>query len=237
MGSDGVTYGYARVSTDDQDLALQIAALTKEGIPERLIFSEHASGSNMKRKSLQDLLTRYLRQGDTLVVWKLDRLGRDLKGVLETIEDLDKRGIEFVSLTERFDTSTPMGRAFMQIALVFAELERNMVSERTKTGMAAQKAAGRRFGRLPLIWHDGRGSAKRIAFLRGLEAAGELRDRQGAGWVLIPKAKDLMADLNKAKNMGPNDREISNPETVRRWQREGFQGLSTDEQEEPSAGG
>ncbi|MEM9717333.1 MAG: recombinase family protein [Pseudomonadota bacterium] len=230
MGSAGVTYGYARVSTDDQDMALQIAALTKHGIPESLIFSEHASGKTMKRKGLQDLVKRFLRDGDTLVVWKLDRLGRDLKSVLEIIEQLDRRNIEFISLTESFDTSTPMGKAFMQIALVFAELERNMISERTKVGMAAKKAAGQRYGRKPKIWHDGRGSEKRIAYLRSLDAEGKLRERIGDEWVLIPKAADLTAELNKAKNMGPKDHIIKNPETVRRWQRDGLQGLTEEGQ-------
>lgn len=225
MASDGEIYGYARVSTEDQDMALQFAALNDFGIPDEMIFSEHASGKSMNRKSLQDLLTRYLRDGDTLVVWKLDRLGRTVVGVLQTVEELNQRGINFVSLTERYDTSTPMGKAFIQFAMVFAELERNLISERTRVGMAAKKAAGQKFGRLPLIWHNGRGSSKRIAFLREMDAAGDLRERHGDEWVLIPKAVDLMAKLNKAKNMGPKDKVISNEETVRRWQREGFQGL------------
>lgn len=219
------TYGYARVSTDDQDMALQIAALTKYGIPEAHIFSEHASGKNMQRKELQDLLTRFLRPGDKLVVWKLDRLGRDLAGVLATIDTIQKADIEFVSLTEHFDTTTPMGKAFLQIALVFAELERNMISERTKAGMAAAKAAGSKFGRAPLIWKGERGSAKRIAYLQSLEDAGELRSQIDGEWVLTPKAADVAAELNKVKNRDRDDKDINNPETVRRWAREGFAGI------------
>lgn len=221
MGDHNLTFGYARVSTDDQDLALQYSALTKFGVEEEHIYSDHASGKNMEREKLQRLV-RVLRQGDTLVVWKLDRLGRDLAGVLDMIRKLEEEGIEFVSLTENFDTKTPIGKAFLQIALVFAELERNMISERTKAGMAAQKAAGARFGRKPLIWFKGRGSEKRIAHLRDLDAAGELRGPDG---FLIWKAKDLAEELNKPKNMDKGDKPITNPETVRRWQREQFPGL------------
>jgi len=141
-------YGYARVSTEDQDMGLQIAAFEKYGVDH--MFSESASGKNMNRKRLQDLL-KVMRDGDTLVVWKIDRLGRSLMGVLGVIAELRKRSIEFVSITEQFDTTTPMGNAMMQIALVFAELEREMISERTKAGMAAAKMRGKKAGRTHYI--------------------------------------------------------------------------------------
>lgn len=206
------TYGYARVSTDDQDLTLQVNALEKYGVD--FIFSEHASGKNMRRKGLKRAL-KVIRSGDTLVVWKLDRLGRDLSGVLATIKAMDDQGISLVSLTEQFDTQTPMGKAFMQIALVFAELERNMISERTKAGMAAGRAAGKRFGRS----HSIRDFPKRIALLNKLDAAGELRDADGE---LRMSAQSLADRLNACDTKAPV---ISNPETVRRWKREGFQWL------------
>ena len=215
------TYGYARVSTDDQDLTLQVNALEKYGVD--FIFSEHASGKNMRRKGLKRAL-KVIRSGDTLVVWKLDRLGRDLSGVLATIKALDEQRIALVSLTEQFDTQTPMGKAFMQIALVFAELERNMISERTKAGMAAGRAAGKRFGRAHAI----RDNAKRIERCRELDAAGDLRDGDGE---LLMSAASLMEDLNKKRHMDAGSKEITNPETVRRWKREGFVGLDHDKKE------
>lgn len=144
MYNDTRKYGYARVSTEDQDLSLQINAIEKYGVDH--MFSESASGKNMERKELKVVL-KLMRPGDTLVVWKIDRLGRSLMGVLNVIKEIRDRDIEFVSITENFDTSTPMGNAMMQIALVFAELERNMISERTKAGMAAAKARGKKAGR------------------------------------------------------------------------------------------
>lgn len=225
----GMTYGYARVSTDDQDMALQVAALNKHGIPDHMIFSEHASGKSMKRKQLQDLVERYLRPGDTLVVWKLDRLGRSLTGVLEMVEALDRQGIEFVSLTEKYDTGTPMGKAFMQIAMVFAELERNMISERTKAGMAARKAAD------PSVkWgakHFLNDYPERLAHLQGLYNAGEfsLEDRPNDANpdAVFPKgmtANALMAEINAVKTKG-KARQLKNAETIRRWLRAGAPGL------------
>ena len=226
----GETYGYARVSTDDQDMELQYAAMAREGIRPEMIFSEHASGKSMNRKSLQDLLTRFLREGDTLVVWKLDRLGRTLTGVLETVEDMDRRGIELVSITERFDTSTPMGKAFMQIAMVFAELERNMISERTKAGMAARKAAD------PTVKWGARhfldDYPERMEHVQGLYNAGEftLEDRPSETnpqAVIIKKmtAAALMAEVN-AVHTADKARVLKNVETIRRWLRAGAPGLT-----------
>lgn len=199
-------------------MALQMKALLAHGIDTALIFEEKASGKTVKRPVLTRLI-KTMRAGDKLVVWKLDRLGRDLTGVLGVIKDLADDDIEFASLTEAFDTKTPMGKAFMQIALVFAELERNMISERTAAGMAAARAAGSKFGRA----HTIRDSTKRIERLREMDAAGELRDTNGH---LIPKAADLVTELNKSKNMGKGDKPINNPETVRRWTREGYPGLA-----------
>lgn len=137
--------GYARVSTDDQDLSLQKRALTDFGIKPEHIFEEYASGGTMKRPELHKAL-RSMREGDTFVVWKLDRLGRTLTGVIETVEMIQAEGVEFVSLTEKIDTTGAMGRAFFRIALTFAELERELISERTKAGMAVAKMRGAQFG-------------------------------------------------------------------------------------------
>ncbi|UWQ03721.1 recombinase family protein [Aliiroseovarius crassostreae] len=200
-------------------MSLQIAALVKYGIPENRIIKEKASGKTVKRKGLKKLLMA-LRGGDTLVVWKLDRLGRDLMGVLEVLEQIEKMGVHFVSLTESFDTSTPMGKAFLQFALVMAELERNLISERTKAGIAAAKASGQRFGR----GHSIKDSPKRMAKLIEMDQAGELRDADGE---MFMSANQLMDILNKAdKKAAP----ITSPETIRRFKREGFPGVGTDDQ-------
>lgn len=156
-----------------------------------------------------------MRRGDTLVVWKLDRLGRTLAGVLEMIEQLNRDGINLVSLTEQFDTTTPMGRAFLQIALVFAELERNMISERTKAGMAAAKAEGKTFGRKRSILDF----PKRVAKLQELYDAGELLDDQGQ---LLKSRKALMEILSKADRKAAP---IKSQMTIKRWQDDGYPGL------------
>ena len=217
--SDPYTFGYARISTDDQDLTLQRAALVRYGIPEDQIYEEQASGKSMKRKELARIL-KILRRGDTLVVWKLDRLGRHLMGVLEVLERLAERGIHFVSLTESFDTSTPMGNAFLQFAMVMAELERNLISERTTAGMAAAKAAGQKFGKPHYIMDY----PKRMALLRRMDRAGELRD---AGGELIGSALELTEKLNSIDKRAPT---IKSLETVRRWKRKGFAGLDGEDE-------
>lgn len=207
--------GYARVSTDDQDLSLQTRALERYGVPPDRIFVEKASGKTMKRKVLSGIV-RHLRPDDVLVVWKLDRLGRTLTGVLEVLERIDQAGCRFVSLTEQFDTTQPMGRAMLQVALVFAELERSMISERTKAGMAEAKRKGAIFGRKNTITD----SRRRLNMLRRMDRAGDLRD--GNGELLMP-AHELMAKLNAVND--PSAARIANPETVRRWKRAGFPGL------------
>lgn len=228
----GLPFGYARVSTDDQDMTLQFAALERYGVPEHRIFSEHASGKNMNRKGLKRVL-KLMDRGDTLVVWKLDRLGRSLSDLIKMAEKLEKDGVNLVSLTDSINTTTPTGRLFFHFMGAMAEWERAMISERTKAGMAAAKAAGSKFGRLPLIWKGDRGSARRIAYLQGLEDAGQLRHQMDGEWVLLPKAGDVMAELNKAKHRSKADKDITNAETVRRWAREGFDGIK----KEPSTDG
>ena len=224
---DPKVWGYARVSTDDQDLQLQRDALNRYGVDG--IHEEKASGKTMNRDVFRRLWNLYLRRGDTLVVWKLDRLGRTLKDLTEVVEDLGCYGVKLVVLTENIDTSTATGKLFFHFMAAMAEWERNMIAERTSAGMAAARAAGKKFGRRPLIWHDGHGSEKRIQFLRDLNQAGELREVLQDEWVMIPKAIELMVELNKPRNRGKGDKDIVNPETVRRWVRNGWQGLDLEE--------
>ncbi len=136
--------GYARVSTTDQTLALQQDALEKIGC--RKIFTDTASGAKAERKGLEEALA-YVREGDTLVVWRLDRLGRSLKHLIETITDLNKRNIGFKSITENIDTTTSGGKLIFHIFGALAEFERDIIRERTKAGLAAARARGRLGGR------------------------------------------------------------------------------------------
>lgn len=137
-------FGYSRVSTVDQNLNLQTDALSKCKCDR--IFSDIVSGAKDKLPELDKLLS-HLRPGDTLVVWKLDRLGRSLKNLISLIEDLRQREINFVSLTEGIDTTTPGGRFIFHLFGALAELERDLIRERTRAGLAAARARGRLGGR------------------------------------------------------------------------------------------
>lgn len=145
--------GYARVSTVDQDTAAQVAALQAAGT-ER-IFTEQASGGRWDRPELHRLLD-HLRRGDVLVVWKLDRLSRSLKDLLILLERIDEAGAGFKSLTEAVDTTSAAGRMLLQMLGAFAEFERSMVRERTRAGLAAAAAQGRKGGRRPKLTRDQR---------------------------------------------------------------------------------
>src|SRR5690554_5056504 len=136
--------GYARVSTLDQNLELQRDALEKAGC-ER-VFEDHISGASSERPGWAKATTA-LREGDTLVVWRLDRLGRSLKHLIDTVNELDGRGIGFKSLTENIDTTTPGGRLVFHIFGALAEFERELIRERTHAGLAAARARGRKGGR------------------------------------------------------------------------------------------
>ena len=137
-------FGYARVSTGEQTLDLQLDALTAAGCTR--IFRDTASGAKSDRPGLTQALD-HLRAGDTLVVWRLDRLGRSLRHLIDTLTDLDKRGIGFRSLTEAIDTTTPGGKLIFHIFGALAEFERDLIKERTNAGLAAARARGRLGGR------------------------------------------------------------------------------------------
>ena len=136
--------GYARVSTTEQDPQLQLDALIAAGCGR--IFTESASGTKTSRPEL-DAALDYLRQGDQLVVWRLDRLGRSLPHLLDVLARLDGRGMGFRSLTEALDTSTSGGRFVFSVFGAIAQFERELITERTRAGLAAAKAQGRVGGR------------------------------------------------------------------------------------------
>jgi DNA invertase Pin-like site-specific DNA recombinase len=139
--------GYARVSTADQNPDMQIAALKAYGVQEELIFVDKASGGSVRRPQFLRALQLAQIPDTEFVVWKLDRLGRTLYGILETMELLERRGVKFISLTERIDTSGPMGKAMIRLLAVFAELERDLTRERTTTGIRRKIQRGEHHGR------------------------------------------------------------------------------------------
>jgi DNA invertase Pin-like site-specific DNA recombinase len=147
----GLLIGYARVSTLDQNLALQQDALTSAGCEK--IYTEQMSGAVADRPILHEALD-YARSGDTLVVWKLDRLARSMKQLIETIEKLRLRGIGFRSLTESIDTTTAQGLLVFHMFSALAEFERSLIRERTRAGLAAAKRQGRTGGRPPKLTED-----------------------------------------------------------------------------------
>jgi len=136
--------GYARVSTEEQNLSLQLDALQQAGCGK--IFQDKASGAKAQRPGLQEA-QEYLREGDTLVVWRLDRLGRSLKDLIETVQRLEERGVGFQSLQEAIDTTTSGGKLVFHIFGALAEFERNLIRERTYAGLQAARARGRKGGR------------------------------------------------------------------------------------------
>jgi DNA invertase Pin-like site-specific DNA recombinase len=145
----GHLLGYARVSTTDQQPQLQVDALTAAGCYR--VFTETASGARPDRPTLTQLLDQ-LRPGDTLVVWKLDRLGRSLRHLVDTITGLADRGIGFRSLQEAIDTTTtPGGKLVFHVFAALAEFERDLIRERTAAGLAAARARGRQGGRPPVL--------------------------------------------------------------------------------------
>ena len=133
--------GYARVSTQDQNLELQIEALTKAGC--KKIFEDKVSGSRAERPGLAKARD-VLREGDTLVVWKLDRLGRSVKHLVNLVVELEQQGVQFKSLTDSIDTGTPSGRFFFHVMASLAQMERELTIERTRAGLAVARQLGRK---------------------------------------------------------------------------------------------
>jgi DNA invertase Pin-like site-specific DNA recombinase len=149
--------GYARVSTQDQELGLQLDALNAAGCEK--VFTEKLSGCQKQRPQLSATLD-YVREGDTLVVWRLDRLARSLKQLIETVEDLGQRGIGLRSLSETIDTTSSGGRLLFNIFGALAEFERAIILERTRAGLAAARARGRLGGRPRVLSEEDLAAAK-----------------------------------------------------------------------------
>jgi DNA invertase Pin-like site-specific DNA recombinase len=193
----GVLVGYARVSTQDQDPALQLDALKAAGCEK--VFIEKASGAQRERPQLRAALD-YMRFGDTLVVWKLDRLARSLKQLIDTVEDLGDRGIGLRSLTESIDTGSTGGRLIFHIFAALAEFERGVIRERTRAGLDAARARGRLGGRPPALAAKDLTAAK--ALLRDPEITVEdIARRLGVApstlYRHLPKARSAVLESEK----------------------------------------
>jgi DNA invertase Pin-like site-specific DNA recombinase len=147
---DGRLVGYARVSTGGQDLDLQFDALERCGVPKELIFTDKASGASRDRAGL-DACFKQLRLGDVLLVWRLDRLGRSVRHLVTLIDQLKELGVGFRSVCDgAIDTTTPSGELIFHIFSALAQFERQLIQERTKAGIAAARARGRKGGRPPM---------------------------------------------------------------------------------------
>lgn len=148
MSESSVKIGYARVSTEEQNLGLQLDALERADVAR--VFEDHAGGASKYRPGLDNALAM-LGPGDTLVVWKLDRLGRSLGHLISLVQSLGDRDIGFQSLSENIDTTTAGGRLVFHLMGALAEFERSLIVERTKAGMESARARGRHLGRAPSL--------------------------------------------------------------------------------------
>lgn len=151
--------GYARVSTVDQNLDLQLSALREVGCEK--LYQDQISGTKTNRPGLS-MAIEVLRKNDTLVVWKLDRLGRTVKGLIDLVNQLHQKEIHFKSITDNVDTSTPAGRFFFHVMASLAQMERELLAERTKAGLAAAKSKGRIGGRKRKMTESKIESAKQL---------------------------------------------------------------------------
>lgn len=204
--------GYMRVSTDDQNMDMQKRALVKYGVDETRIFSDTMTGSRMNRRGL-DLAVKAAGPDVTIVVWKLDRLGRSTIGVLNLLDELTKKKVGIVSLTENIDTTSPHGKFFVTVIAAFAQLERDLVSERTKAGIAAAQARGVKMGPK----HSVLGYPKRLkAFLKLLNE-GDLETMSG---------REIIEAMNAADPKAPP---IQTPQSYYNWKKKGFNGLPGNE--------
>jgi DNA invertase Pin-like site-specific DNA recombinase len=152
-------YGYARISTEDQNAAMQHTALRQAGC--KTIFTDEPSGAMTKRPALFRCLKK-LERGDTLTVWKLDRLGRSLRDLITMLDGLRDRGVKFRSLTEVIDTETPTGRVMWQMIGMMAEYEHRLIAERTRAGVKAAQRRGVKFGRKPKLTAQQIGHARKL---------------------------------------------------------------------------
>ena len=203
------TYGYMRVSTDDQDFKLQQDALERAGVD--FIFSDKMTGATMDRPGLKRAV-KVMRPGDKLVVWRLDRLGRSTMGVLDAVQSMEKAGVKLVSLNESIDTTTPMGRMFLTICAAFSQMERDLISERTKAGIAAHRARGGRMGKMHFVKDYPLRLARWIELWPVIHAGGMT-------------AAEVVEEMHKADPDAPRLKSVN---SFYNWRNKGYPGFQID---------
>lgn len=224
--------GYARVSTEDQELRLQIDALKKYGVPESHIITEKKSGKSLKGRKLFEVL-KFLRKGDRMVVWRLDRLGRSLKELVQIVDMIEDAGADLVSLRDNIDTTTAGGRFYFHMMAAMAEFERNLTSERTKAGMLAKKLADptfrpgakrsiadvpARLAQLQLLYDN-----REIEIIPKVKQRGPKKGER-VGYTI--KGKGKLGPLREALNgCVKGEKDIQNTLTISRWMEDGCEGL------------
>ncbi len=190
--------GYARVSTQDQNLELQREALTKAGC--RKLFEDKVSGTRAERQGLAKAL-EMLREGDTLVVWKLDRLGRGVKQLVDLVGELQKQAVQFKSLTDAIDTGTPSGRFFFHVMASLAEMERELTVERTRAGLEVARQLGRTGSTVAAM--AARSNAVGRQGIRMKSAAAAASAALGAAWGAVSMtARVISSSRAAARNLG-----------------------------------
>lgn len=204
----GRLFGYERVSTEDQNLELQTNALTSAGVDPDLIFTDKMSGATMNRPGFKKMM-RAVRPGDCIVVWKLDRLGRSMIGLIDTVETFKNAGIHFRILTHNIDTTGPAGALTLHIFMAFAEFERKLISERTKAGVERAKARGVVFGRQHYILAH----PKRLQRFYDLAVSGDLHNMS---------AVDVINEMNRVDRKAP---QYKHPQSYINWYHGGFDKL------------
>ena len=183
----GTTWGYARVSTEDQELGLQISALRAAGVPDANIVQERASGKAGCDRPLYAALLRRLGDGDRLVVWKVDRLGRSTLDALSTAKHLDGLGVHIVITTLGIDLKTPGGRLVFGMMAQIAEFERELIRERVIAGMAEAKKRGQHLGRRHTLRPNQRAEAARLHLVEG-KSIGAIAALLGCGRTVVHRA-------------------------------------------------
>lgn len=201
--------GYARVSTTGQDPALQLRALTEAGVSR--IYTDTISGATPQRPELAKALD-YVREGDVLVVWKLDRLGRSLRDLIDQVNSLNDAGVGFRSLTENIDTTTPGGRLIFHVFGALAEFERDLIRERTNAGLAEARQAGRVGGRPTVMTPERTREAARMrAAGKSLDTVAEIL---GVGRSSISRAFAKYPELVAAAHVGTPDAQSTDSHIV-----------------------
>ena len=207
---EGRLFGYARVSTEEQNLDLQMDALVAAGVDRDFIYHEKHTGRKMNRPQLKNVL-KVMRKGDCLVVWKLDRLGRSALGLAQTVKDLEENGMHFRALDYNIDTTQPFGKLVFQIMAAIAELESAMISQRTKAGVAAAKARGVEFGRKHYILSY----PKRLKKFTEMWIDGDIPDGRTT-------AMEVIAEMHKADPKAPVFKSTG---SYTNWKSQGFPGF------------